>query len=190
MRKCRIGTAKFFTLLLLLYRTSVKTAAFKGKYRTIGVPNSDVCGIMQIRGYLPEAIQGVQWLSMGGSGFTACFPVYANVPEFPKYISGTTETVSTDSMYWHSRLIAALTDAHMGNALLFDERYVNAVMNRGQQFLYEYDEKIRQGESPEILKEANKKITDMVKEESDKALALILKNASEHMKIRYHRGDN
>ena len=24
MRKCRIGTAKFFTLLLLLYRTSVK----------------------------------------------------------------------------------------------------------------------------------------------------------------------
>lgn len=172
------------------YNPYDKNAAFKGKYRTIGVPNSDVCGIMQIRGYLPEAIQGVQWLSMGGSGFTACFPVYANVTEFPKYISGTTETVSTESMYWHSRLIAALTDAHMGNALLFDERYVNAVMNRGQQFLYEYDEKIRQGESLEILKEANKKITDMVKEESDKALAQILKNASEHMKIRYHRGDN
>src|SRR5699024_11415210 len=66
--------------------------------------------------------QGVQWLSMGGSGFTACFPVYANVTEFPKYFGGTTETVSTDSMYWHSRLIAALTDAHFGNALLFDER--------------------------------------------------------------------
>ena len=172
------------------YNPYDKNAACKGKYRTIGVPNSDVCGIMQIRGTLPEAIQGVQWLSMGGSGFTACFPVYANVTEFPKYFSGTTETVSTDSMYWHSRLIAALTDAHFGNALLFDERYVNAVMNRGQQFLYEYDEKIQQGESPEILKEANKKIADMVKEESDKALAQILKNASEHMKIRYHRGDN
>ncbi|UWN74431.1 hypothetical protein NQ528_14710 [Anaerotruncus colihominis] len=26
MRKCRIGTAKFFTLLLLLYRTSVNAA--------------------------------------------------------------------------------------------------------------------------------------------------------------------
>jgi hypothetical protein len=26
MRKCRIGTAKFFTLLLLLYRTSVNSA--------------------------------------------------------------------------------------------------------------------------------------------------------------------
>ena len=63
-------------------------------------------------------------------------------------------------------------------------------MNRGQQFLYEYDEKIRQGESTQILKEANQKIADMVREESDKALAEILKNASGHMKIRYHRGDN
>ena len=172
------------------YNPYDKNAACKGKYRTTGVPNSDVCGIMQIRGTLPEAIQGVQWLSMGGSGFTACFPVYANVTEFPKYFSGTTETVSTDSMYWHSRLIAALTDAHFGNALLFDERYVNAVMNRGQQFLYEYDEKVRQGEPVEILKEANSKIAGMVREESDKALSQILKNASEHMKIRYHRGDN
>lgn len=93
-------------------------------------------------------------------------------------------------MYWHSRLIAALTDAYMGNALLFDERYTNTVMNRGQQFLYEYDEKVLQGASAEVLKEANQKITDMVKEEFEKALAQILKNASEHMKIRYHRGDN
>ena len=167
-----------------------KQAAYRGKYRTIGVPNSDVCGIMQIRGYLPSAIQGVEWLSMGGSGFTACFPVYANVDVFPKYIGGTTDTVSTDTMYWHSRIIAALTDAHMGNALLYNERYVNAVMNQGQQFLYEYDAKIQGGADASILKEANDKIIKMVKTESDKALGQILKNASEHMKIRYHRGDN
>ena len=172
------------------YNPYDKNSPQKGKYRTIGVPNSDVCGIMQIRGYLPEAIQGVEWLSMGGSGFTACFPVYANVPDFPKYISGTTETVSTDSMYWHSRLIAALTDGYMGSALLFDERYTKTVMNRGQQLLCGYDEKVLGGAAPEVLKEANQKIADMVKEESDKALAQILKNASEHMKIRYHRGDN
>jgi hypothetical protein len=29
MRKCRIGTAKFFTLLLLLYHTSVKSQGIK-----------------------------------------------------------------------------------------------------------------------------------------------------------------
>lgn len=51
-------------------------------------------------------------------------------------------------------------------------------MNCGQQLFYEYDEKIRQGEPVEILKEANRKIANMVKEESDKALAQTLKNAS------------
>ena len=136
------------------YNPYDKNAACKGKYRTIGVPNSDVCGILQIRGYLPEAIRGVEWLSMGGSGFTACFPVYANVSAFPKYLSGTTDTVSTDSIYWQSRLIAALTDAQFGSSLILDERYQNAVMNRGQQLLYEYDEKIRQGAPAAILEEA------------------------------------
>ena len=29
MRKCRIGTAKFFTLLLLLYHTSIKSQGIK-----------------------------------------------------------------------------------------------------------------------------------------------------------------
>ena len=29
MRKCRIGTAKFFTLLLLLYHTSIKSQGAK-----------------------------------------------------------------------------------------------------------------------------------------------------------------
>ena len=92
-------------------------------------------------------------------------------------------------MYWHSRLIAALTDAHM-SGLIFNERYRNAVMNRGQQLLNDYDERVLRGESAGVLEEANRKITDMVREESDKALSLVLKNASEHMKIRYHRGDN
>ena len=172
------------------YNPYDNTAAKKGKYRTIGVPNSDVCGILQIRGDLPEAIRGVEWFSMGGSGFTACFPFYAGVDELPAYISGTTDKVSTDAMYWQSRLIAALTDAHYGSAIVLDERYQKAVMNKSREFLYEYDAKVLAGESADVLKEANKKITEMVKEESDKALHNVLQNASEHMKIRYHRGDN
>ena len=91
-------------------------------------------------------------------------------------------------MYRHSRLIAALT-AHM-NGLIFNERYRNAVLNRGQQLLNDYDERVLRGEPAGALEEANRKITDMVREASQKALSLVLKNASEHMKIRYHRGDN
>ena len=42
MRKCRIGTAKFFTLLLLLYHTSIKSLGMKqlmagGGVATIGL---------------------------------------------------------------------------------------------------------------------------------------------------------
>ena len=172
------------------YNPYDNVSALRGKYRAIGVPNSDVVGIMQIRGGMPDAVKGVEWLSMGGSGFTACFPVYANVDEMPEYISGTTDTVSTAHMYWHSRLIAALTDAHFGTAILLDERYRDAVMEKGRRLLYEYDAKIAAGGGAELLKEANEKITAMVKKESDEALGRILANASEHMHTRYHRGDN
>ena len=37
MAKCRIGTAKFFTLLLLLYRTSVKSQGMKQLMAGAGV---------------------------------------------------------------------------------------------------------------------------------------------------------
>jgi hypothetical protein len=35
MRKCRIGTAKFFTLLLLLYHTSVNAHGIEADTNTI-----------------------------------------------------------------------------------------------------------------------------------------------------------
>ncbi len=172
------------------YNPYDKSAAFHGKYRTIGVPNSDVCGIMQIRGDMPEPLKGVQWFSMGGSGFTACFPLYAAVNSMPAYFSATRDTVSTDAMYWHSRLIAALIDAHYSDTIVLDERYQNAVWNKGRKLLCEYDEKVTASGDASLLDEANRKIAEMVKEESDKALSQVLRSASEKMKIRYHRGDN
>jgi len=161
----------------------------RGKYRSIGVPNSDVCGILQIRGNLPEPIRGVEWISMGGSGFTASFPIYAQVESLPAYLEAAKEEVSTDHLYWQSRLIAVLTDTQYNTAILHDGRYQDAVMNKGQQLLNEYDAKILAGEDPSVLAEANKKMTDMVKTESDKTLKILLNIASERMKTRYHRGD-
>ncbi len=172
------------------YNPYDKSAPFHGKYRTIGVPNSDVCGIMQIRGNMPEEIRGIEWFSMGGSGFTACFPFYSHVDSLPAYISGTEETVSTDHMYWQSRLIATLTDAQYFSALIHDERYVSAVWNKSQKLLNEYDAKFISSGDAKLLLEANQKIADAVRKESDNALKKLLNNASEHMKIRYHRGDN
>ena len=171
------------------YNPYDERAAFKGKYRTIGVPNSDVCGIMQLRGYLPETIRGVQWFSMGGSGFTACFPLYTNVDALPAYVSETKEEVCTDNMYWQSRLIAALVDAHYFTSVIHAERYQSAVFNKSRELLYTCDDKVLAGEEVK-LEEVNAEITAMVKKQSDSTLASVLADASEHMKIRYHRGDN
>ena len=44
MAKCRIGTAKFFTFLLLLYRTSVKLDRIKQQW---GIPSSNT-GILYL----------------------------------------------------------------------------------------------------------------------------------------------
>ncbi len=68
-----------------------RVSPLHGKYRSIGVPNSDDSGILQIRGYLPEEIRAVEWISLGGSGFTSCFPFYTNVKTLPANLSGTTD---------------------------------------------------------------------------------------------------
>lgn len=179
------------------YNPYDKKSASAGKYRSIGVPNSDICGIMQIRGYVPDEIKGIEWYSMGGSVFTACFPLYSNVSRMPKYISQTTEAVSTDYMYWQSRLIAALTDANYNSAIIFDERYFNSVLNKSRTIQNEYDkivvELVNKKSTKDIqatLEEANQKVTDMVKSESDKVMGTLLNHASDHMRTRYHRGDN
>ena len=52
MRKCRIGTAKFFTLLLLLYHTSIKSQGVKQLVAGGGVPLIGVTLIPLLSGLL------------------------------------------------------------------------------------------------------------------------------------------
>lgn len=162
----------------------------KGKYRSIGVPNTDICGIQQIRTNVPEGIKGLEWASYGGGAFTCCFPVYTNVSQLPDYLVKTGDKVSTNNMYWTSRLIAALTDAHFAKAVIFTERYQNAVFNKSYEIINEYDAKYRENNDEKVLIEANEKILKMVKAESEKTLGDVLYVASNSMKTRFNRGDN
>ena len=161
-----------------------------GKYRVIGVPNSDVSILLQIRGYMPDALKGVEWVSMGGSGYTAMVPLYARGGKMPDYFSATPEEVTTGYCYWDSRLIAMMTDAYHSTGLILDERYQNKVFNLGRRILHDMDEKYLQEKELPVLSEANKQIALMLKKESAAVIAKLLGNAGEHMKTRYHRGDN
>ena len=161
-----------------------------GAYRSIGVPNSDDSGILQIRPYMPNELKGIEWMSLGGSGFTACIPQYVNVNSFPSYLSKTTKDVSTDYFYWNSRLIAVLVDAQYKKSVMEDERYQADVFNKSFALLNEYDNKMIKSKKYSLCEEANEKIVEMLKKCSKDMLSKVLANASEGMKTRYHRGDN
>lgn len=161
-----------------------------GRYRIIGVPNSDDSGILQIRGYMPNELKGIEWMSLGGSGFTACVPQYVSVDSFPAYLSKTSKDVSTDYLYWNSRIIAALTDAQYLKSSMYTERYVAQVFNEAYRIINEYDKKMMKNKDYSLCKDANEEIVKMLIEKTKYTLDVVLETASENMKTRYHRNDN
>ena len=161
-----------------------------GKYRSIGVPNSDDSQILQIRGNYPDKLKGLEWLSLGGSGFTCCFPFFTNVSKLPKYISGTTSKISLDNMYWASRIIAVFTDCHLHENTVFDERYQLQVFNKAEEILKKYEALMIKNDDYSLLERVNDEILKMVEEESNKVISTLLDSNSRLMKTRYHRKDN
>ncbi|MBQ9048791.1 MAG: C69 family dipeptidase [Solobacterium sp.] len=162
----------------------------KGIYRPIGISRTGVMAILQIRGYMPEALRGVEWICFGSNAFNAVFPVYTNVNEMPAYLSNVTLDVSTENFYWGSRLIGGLADPHFGSAIQHVERYQNAMMNNGYRLLNEYDAKMQETGDYTLTAEANSKLCEMAKKETISCLNKLILNSSEHMKNGYARSDN
>ena len=66
-------------------------------YRPIGINRTNVMAVLQIRGYMPKELQGVEWICFGPNLYNTVFPVYTYAKKMPKYLSDVTEEVSTDS---------------------------------------------------------------------------------------------
>ncbi len=162
----------------------------KGMYRSIGINRTGVMAILQIRGYMPFDIQSIEWICFGSNAFNTVLPIYTNVKKMPLYVSNTTLNVNTNSFYWQSRLIAALVDPYYSSAIQFIERYQDHTLCLGQKLINEYDKKYIEQNDLKLLLEANEKVCKMGKEETDKVLSLVLKNASSQMKNGYNRKDN
>ena len=162
----------------------------RGMYRSIGINRTGVTSVCQIRSGAPEAVRGIEWICFGSTAFDALLPVYPNVPKMPKYLSGVTMDVSTENLYWASRLIGALADHNYPSCIQWIERYQNAVMTKGRQLLREYDAKIAETGDAALSVEANDKLCAMAKEQTDFTLGKVLHEASLHMKNGYNRADN
>ena len=162
----------------------------RGMYRSIGINRTGVTSICQIRGGVPEAVKGVEWICFGSTTFSAVLPVYANVSKMPKYLSDVTLDTSTENFYWGSRLIDALADHNYSTCIQQIERYQNAVVTKGRQLIREYDQKFAETGDEALLREANEKLSAMAKEQTIQTLNKVLFDASTHMKNGYNRADN
>ncbi|MCR5189209.1 MAG: C69 family dipeptidase [Treponema sp.] len=165
----------------------------RGAYRSIGINRNCCSCILEIRGYMPDSCKGLQWLSFASNAFNVMPPLYTNITKCPKYISYVPKNVSTDSFYWASRLISALSDAGYSKNLNHIEHYQMEVGSKSHEILNKYDKEIAglEGQSAiEMCQKANEEIFKMVKEETNKTLGQVLFEASNLMKNSYARSDH
>lgn len=165
-------------------------AARKGIYRPIGINRTGVTAICQIRGWLPEAVQGVEWVCFASTTFGAFLPVYTNADDMPAYLRDVTTEVSTDNFYWNTRLLGALADPCYGASIVHVERWQYAIACKARRILNEYDAKITETGDAALIAEANEKLADLAKKETAAVLQKVLLVACEHMKNGYKRSDN
>ena len=162
----------------------------KGMYRTIGIARTGFMSINQIRNELPDEIRAIEWICFGPNPFNVVIPFYTNTKKLPKYVSGTTLDVDSNSFYWVSRLIGALADADYAASIQLVERYQGAVAARAHKIIRCYDQKMMESNDYSLIDEANEAIAEMAKEEATKTLNNVLLERSKHMKCNYNRADN
>ena len=164
--------------------------SLSGKYRPVGINRTGVTHITQIRNGVPDEIKGIQWICYGCTTFSCWVPLYAAVPSIPDYLSKVTLDVSTENLFWASRLIGAMADKDFDHCVQDIERYHDAVNIRSRQLIIEYDKKMAATGDWALAAEANKKICAMAKEETDKTLGRILSTSSVRMKNNSKLSDN
>ena len=119
----------------------------RGMYRSVGINRTGVTTICQIRDDVPDSIRGVEWVCFGSTTFSAMLPIYTNVHRLPGYLSKVAKDVSTDNLFWSSRLIGAMADHDYPACVQHIERYQNAVVTEGRRIVLEYDRKVAEASS-------------------------------------------
>ena len=174
--------------------STVGDASMRGAFRCIGVNRTDFLALLQLRPYVPESIQGVEWLTFGSNVFNTFVPFYTNTEKVPAYLSSTQKEVDTDSFYWNCRLIAALADAQFGANKIHIERYQRKVMSEAHRLLNNADRLI--GELAEltadpqpVIDSVNEALAEMLQKETSDVLGKVLHEASNKMQNAYARSD-
>ena len=165
----------------------------RGMYRSIGINRNDFMALIQMRPDVPAEQSAIEWVAYASNAFNTMVPFYANVENTPAYLACTTGEVSTDSFYWVSRMIAAMTDASYSKSLIHAERYELAVLSASRALVNQYDAKL--AAEPDAAKraalreEANEAIAKMLKAKASDTLDKVLFELSSGMKNAFARSD-
>ncbi|MBQ8094334.1 MAG: C69 family dipeptidase [Clostridia bacterium] len=162
----------------------------RGTYRSIGINRTGVTSICQIRSNVPDPIKGLEWICFGSTTFSGWIPVYTNVPQLPEYLRNVKMTPSTENLYWSSRLIGAMADKSFASTMQDIERYQDGLAVRGRQIVLKYDRMMTETQNFDLASEANQKICEMAKSETNTVLGKVLQTSSEQMKNGYRLSDN
>ena len=125
--------------------------------------------------------------------YNCMVPLYTNINSAPQYVANTTARVTTESMYWTNRIIAALADPYFGSTANIVEAYQLKMGAYGQKRINEIDQLVQglEGEKlTQTLEAENEKTCEYVKEKTDELLGKILFIAYDSMKNCYNRNDN
>ena len=170
------------------------TRAQRSLYRPIGINRHSQLSILQIRPDRPEASRAVQWIAFASNPFNTLVPLFTNVDRTPDYLANTTARVTTDSLYWTSRIVAALADAHFDETIPEIERYRQRTVALGHANVRAVDDAADAfpGDASAIrerLADANDEIAEQVRTETDRLLDTVLFIASNGMRNRFSRSD-
>ena len=165
----------------------------RGMYRSIGINRNNFMALIQMRPDVPAEQSAIEWVAYASNAFNTMVPFYANVETTPAYLSCTTGEVSTDSFYWVSRMIAAMTDASYARSLIHAERYELAVLSASRALVKEYDAKLSAepdaARRAALREEANEAIAKMLKAKASDTLDKVLFELSSGMKNAFARSD-
>lgn len=166
---------------------------YRNKYRAIGINRTDLLSLIQIRPYMPEEFQVIQWVAFASNPFNVLVPFYPQVSKTPEYMANTTAEVSTENFYWASRMIAAMADASYGKSLFHVEHYQENVLAKSHALINQYDALLADEKDPEkqmeLKRKANRKVAEMVQKEASATLKKVLYELSNQMKNSYARSD-
>ena len=136
---------------------------YRNKYRAIGINRTDLLSLIQIRPYMPEEFQVIQWVAFASNPFNVLVPFYPQVSKTPEYMANTTAEVSSDIFYWASRMIAAMADAAYAKTSIYIERYRLAVGSKAHALIIKGDKAQQAAGTPE----EKEKIREEINEEGE-----------------------